>query len=751
MPGISISKFSIPFSGGGGTDWDAYWASLISATVENAAPTDVVLTFPAPAAVGAADFTVTVNAVNRVVSFASWMGAVLTLVLASDVYFEDIVVATFVKSSGTANVTNNITHPLALDDGNTDGWYEHDLASSFTFRTTTGIDYSAQWRSLIGAAHLVQATEASQPFVDASGVSNLSTRFMTRAGFNLPATVYVVAQATAYVNVGTLLGDAGSKLSIIQTADDPAYALGWWIGSKVGANTDSVKNTEELITIIANGASSSIQIDDHAPVGANIGAAASVADLYLMSLTNTGAFQGRFKVKYLIIRDGVEGATDKAAIQDYLNKKRVKTWTEAMKFKITVDTSKAGSGAATFVLPLPSAGFYDYYVDWGEGGADEHFIVNTSQTHVYAAGGTYQIAIWGYFPRIYFNNAGDKLKLMTIDQWGDIVWESMGNAFQGCANVMANYTDRPNTSWVKNMGAMFSGCTLFNGSLTGIDISLVTTMEDIYRYAYALSLLNYEAMLIDFASQTVKDSVLFHAGDCTYTEGGAAEAARTHLTATHSWTITDNGPSFDNGKMVIAFDDGGVSQYNAAYPELLSRGIGATFYVISDEIGVGSCMTWANLQTMDAAGMDIQCHTKDHTALTLLDQAGVLAEYQGVNDAFATNSLPAPRHTAYPGGANNANVQTWTATMRDTARGIVNGNVFKSSNKMHLGVYGMDININTLKSLMDAALVNKEAMMFLSHGIGGAQTPLATFTEIIDYGISIGLDIITTDELYALM
>jgi hypothetical protein len=95
--------------GGGSQSWESYWASLISATVENAATTHVVLTFPsAKTELTDTDFTVTVNGVARTVSSASWADAVLTLVLASDVIVGDVVVATFVKNGGTTNVTNNV-------------------------------------------------------------------------------------------------------------------------------------------------------------------------------------------------------------------------------------------------------------------------------------------------------------------------------------------------------------------------------------------------------------------------------------------------------------------------------------------------------------------------------------------------------------------------------------------------------------------------------------------------------------------
>jgi len=112
-PAIGIG-IGIPFNGGGGISWAAYWTSLISATVENAAPTDVVLTFPVPAALIATDITATVNGVARIVSSASWTGAVWTVVLASAVEYGDVVVMTFVKTGGTAAVTNNVLTYAAL-------------------------------------------------------------------------------------------------------------------------------------------------------------------------------------------------------------------------------------------------------------------------------------------------------------------------------------------------------------------------------------------------------------------------------------------------------------------------------------------------------------------------------------------------------------------------------------------------------------------------------------------------------------
>jgi len=54
------------------------------------------------------------------------------------------------------------------------------------------------------------------------------------------------------------------------------------------------------------------------------------------------------------------------------------------------------------------------------------------------------------------------------------------------------------------------------------------------------------AMLISWANQDVKNSVIFNAGDAKYTGGGAAAAARAALVLAvgsggHGWTITDGG------------------------------------------------------------------------------------------------------------------------------------------------------------------------------------------------------------------
>ena len=150
-------------------------------------------------------------------------------------------------------------------------------------------------------------------------------------------------------------------------------------------------------------------------------------------------------------------------------------------FKITVDTTKAGSADTHFVLPVTAKSAAAYYVDWGDGGAEEEFTTTGNKDHTYASSGTYQVKVRGGLTALAFNNAGDKLKLMSIDQWGDIAWSSMTLAFRGCSNLSGTYLDNPNTAAVTDMSYMFSGCAAFNQSVANFNTAAVTTMYAMFN------------------------------------------------------------------------------------------------------------------------------------------------------------------------------------------------------------------------------------------------------------------------------
>lgn len=153
-------------------------------------------------------------------------------------------------------------------------------------------------------------------------------------------------------------------------------------------------------------------------------------------------------------------------------------------FITTWNTENAGSATKTIVIPTTgTAGTtYNCNVDWGDGNVENFTGTDgTAPTisHIYATTGVKTISISGTFPRICFNNGGDKLKILTVEQWGTGVWNSMYRAFYGCTNLTGNYTDIPDTHLVTDMTYMFYSCANFN-SPVAFNTTLVTDMSGMF-------------------------------------------------------------------------------------------------------------------------------------------------------------------------------------------------------------------------------------------------------------------------------
>jgi surface protein len=155
-------------------------------------------------------------------------------------------------------------------------------------------------------------------------------------------------------------------------------------------------------------------------------------------------------------------------------------------FVITVQTDNPGTSANTaFTIPTYSGAVYDYNVDCNDDDvvADDFVGQTGDVTCTYDLPGTYNIRIKDNsgagtgFPRIYFNNQGDKDKLLTVDQWGMNHWSSMERAFYGCSNLTVPAVDKPDLSNVTSLKYMFAYATEFNQPISDWDTSNITDMS----------------------------------------------------------------------------------------------------------------------------------------------------------------------------------------------------------------------------------------------------------------------------------
>jgi hypothetical protein len=106
------------------------------------------------------------------------------------------------------------------------------------------------------------------------------------------------------------------------------------------------------------------------------------------------------------------------------------------------ENSRETSADDQFTIPTHPTAAFHYDVDCDNDAINEASGVTGDYTCDYGGNpDTYTIRIQDNtvsgtgFPRIYFNNGGDKDKLLTVAQWGAGQWTSMYRAFEGCNNL----------------------------------------------------------------------------------------------------------------------------------------------------------------------------------------------------------------------------------------------------------------------------------------------------------------------------
>jgi hypothetical protein len=261
-------------------------------------------------------------------------------------------------------------------------------------------------------------------------------------------------------------------------------------------------------------------------------------------------------------------------------------------FVFSVNTANAGvSNNDQFKLPLFSGGIYDFTVeDWGDGTSDNITVWNDPKsTHTYPAPGIYEITISGQLEGWRFNNGGDKLKILTISNWGTLILGTNQTAyFSGCTNLDVTASDELNVSGMSNLQQVFSNCqslsgiirfndtsniqsfrqafyscflfnhpltinsnncitfygmffnaSLYNQDMSNWDIPLVSTMEWMLS-GTNISNDNYSNTLIGWNGKAHQNNVKLHSS-AKYTL--AAAAARNDFIVNHLWQINDGGPA----------------------------------------------------------------------------------------------------------------------------------------------------------------------------------------------------------------
>jgi len=121
---------------------------------------------------------------------------------------------------------------------------------------------------------------------------------------------------------------------------------------------------------------------------------------------------------------------------------------------------------------------YNYNIDFGDGTSQSG--ITGDITHTYTDSGFYRIIITGEFPRFEISDS----RLIGIDNWGAIEWQSMENAFLGNeSNILIYANDTPDLSQVTSLSGMFKDCENFNSNINDWDVSNVNNFDYMFNGA----------------------------------------------------------------------------------------------------------------------------------------------------------------------------------------------------------------------------------------------------------------------------
>ena len=208
--------------------------------------------------------------------------------------------------------------------------------------------------------------------------------------------------------------------------------------------------------------------------------------------------------------------------------------------------------------------------------------------------------------------------------------------------------------------------------------------------------------------------------------------------------------------MILTFDDGYRSDYTVVYPEMKSRNMRSTHYIIASMAGSGypGYMSWAEIREMHEDGFDMQCHSNTHPFLTEMSSDQIIQEMVAVNAAFVAQGMPAPRHTAYPYGDYNANVIATVSQYRDSGRVVTWGDYSGSTGSLqkpyNLPSYSTEWH-NTIAEI-DKAIAGNYTLILCIHAVtdtpGQYNMPISEFVSILDHIESNNIPTQTISEYY---
>ena len=135
------------------------------------------------------------------------------------------------------------------------------------------------------------------------------------------------------------------------------------------------------------------------------------------------------------------------------------------------------SSGTTVAVPLKEP--VDVSVDWGDG-SSEDFTTGGTKSHTYTSDGFYLVQISGSLQG--FGNTDVQENLLRCLSFGTLGMTDLDRAFQNCGNLIEVPTALPPN--VNRMFNAFNGASVFNGDISGWDVSEISGFGNFFFRAF---------------------------------------------------------------------------------------------------------------------------------------------------------------------------------------------------------------------------------------------------------------------------
>ncbi len=351
-------------------------------------------------------------------------------------------------------------------------------------------------------------------------------------------------------------------------------------------------------------------------------------------------------------------------------------------FVTTWQTDNPGTSAAdTITIPI-GTGTTDFTVYWGDGTSSAH--TGGPVSHTYATAGTYTVAIVGDFPGVNFDGGGDGNKLLSIEQWGNIAWQDLDDAFDGASNLLINASDAPDLSGVTDLTEMFKDAVNVNADLSSWDTSSVTNMT---RMFYGASSFNQDISSWDTSNVTSMNGMFYGASSFNQNIG--------------SWdttSLTNVGNMFRNA---TAFNQDIGAWDTSNVTSMIGTFSGATSF--NQDIGAWNTSSVTSMASMFAGATsfngDISAwDTSNVTSMESMFQDAILFD-QNIG-GWDTSGVTNMRNVFWNADGFNQNIGAW-----DTSSVTNMANMFREADLFNQAIGGWNTSgVTVMAHMFNGAL-----------------------------------------------